>query len=229
MLRRFALLPMLFLALLSAAPIQAAENPLDAVSTEASAVIRVKNPLATAGKVADLAELVAKGSGDQIRQQTAAMGLAISNPTLAGVDQAAEWWVAVYAHGAEKDPDVVFIIPATDIKAMKEGLGDGVKFMESGKLGVYTTDADAASKTAARLKGEGKSISTLIDKDSNAVFESGDAGVFINVAQLAVVYKTEIEELQQGKFDAQEGEIFKPSLLRKDITALTHPAAARIE
>jgi outer membrane protein insertion porin family len=31
----------------------------------------------------------------------------------------------------------------------------------------------------------------------------------------------EIEELQQGRFDAQEGEIFKPSLLRKDITALT--------
>ena len=31
----------------------------------------------------------------------------------------------------------------------------------------------------------------------------------------------EIEELQQGKFDAQEGEVFKPSLLRKDITALT--------
>jgi outer membrane protein insertion porin family len=31
----------------------------------------------------------------------------------------------------------------------------------------------------------------------------------------------EIEEIQQGKFDAQEGEVFKPSLLRKDITALT--------
>src|SRR5262249_500373 len=92
---------------------------------------------------------------------------------------------------------VVFVIPATDMAAMKEALGESVKFMEQGKLAVYTTDADAAAKTAARLKGEGKSIATLIDKDSNAVFESGDLSVFLNVAQLAVAYKSEIDDAKQ--------------------------------
>ncbi|MGE5192559.1 MAG: hypothetical protein ACM3U2_08655 [Deltaproteobacteria bacterium] len=197
MLRRIVspLLPLILV--LAALPLQAAENALDAVSTDASAVLRLKKPLATIAKVADLADLVVKGSGDQIRQQSAALGLAISNPTLAGVDQESDWWVAVYAKGGEKEPDVVFIVPATDIKAMKEGLGESVKFMENGKLGVYTTDADAATKTAARLKGEGKSISTLIDKDSQAVFDSGDASIFINIPQLAAAYKSDIEEAKQ--------------------------------
>jgi hypothetical protein len=197
MLRRFVspLLPLILL--LASLPARAAENPLDAVSTDASAVIRLKTPRATIGKVADLAELVVKGSGDQIRQQSAAIGLAISNPTLAGVDQESDWWVAVYAKGGDNEPDVVFIVPATDLKVMKDALGENVKFMESGKLGVYTTDADAAAKTAARLKGEGKSIATLIDKESQALFASGDASVFINVAQLAVAYKSEIEEHKQ--------------------------------
>ncbi len=197
MLRRLVspLLPLILV--LVSLPLQAAENALDAVSTDASAVIRLKKPLATIAKVADLAELVVKGSGDQIRQQSAAIGLAISNPTLAGVDQESDWWVAIYAKGGEKEPDVVFIIPATDLKAMKEGLGDSVKFMEHGKLGVYTTDADAATQTAARLKGEGKSIATMIDKESQAVFDGGDASVFINIPQLAAAYKSEIEEQKQ--------------------------------
>ena len=202
MLRRFAAPLLVLLVLLAVRPVQAAENPLDAVTTDASGVIRLKKPLATIAKVAELADLVVKGSGDQIRKQSAALGLAISNPTLAGVDQESDWWVAVYAKGGEKEPDIVFIIPATDIKAMKEGLGDSVKFMEHGKLGVYTTDADAASKTAARLKGEGKSIATLIDKDSQTVFDSGDASVFINVQQLAAAYKSDLEEVKQ-KFTEQ--------------------------
>ncbi len=202
MLRRFAS-PLLVLILVLAAAsahavsARAAETALDAVTSDASIVIRMKNPKATISKVADLAELVVKGYGDQVRAQAAMLGLAISNPTLAGVNMEADWWVAVYAAGADKDPDVVFIIPASDMKAMKESLGDTVKFAEHGKLAVYTKDEDAASKTAARLKGEGKSISTLIDKESNGLFEGGDLAVFINVPQLAATYKSQIEESKE--------------------------------
>jgi hypothetical protein len=192
--RRIAYLPQLLMLVLASSPILAADTPLDAVSSDASVVVRLKNPKATVDKVADLADLVVKNAGDQIRNQSAALGLAISNPTLAGVDMESDWWLAVYASGGESQPDVVFIVPATDLAAMKEALGESVKFMESGKLGVYTTDAEAATKTAARLKGEGKSISTLIDKPSSTLFESGDISVFINVAQLAVAYKSNIDE-----------------------------------
>jgi hypothetical protein len=199
MLRRFVT-PILLLTLaLGTLPARAADAPLDAVSTEASAVIRVRKPKTTIDKVAELADLIMKGLGDHVRGGSAKLGELISNPTLAGVDMEADWWVAVYAAGGEEEPDVVFIIPATDLKAMKAALeGSNIKFMESGKFGVYTADEAAATKTAARLKGEGKSIATLIDKDSQTVFDSGDVEVFINVAQLAVAYKSRIDEWKES-------------------------------
>jgi len=192
MLRRFVLPGLLLI--LASLPLQAAETALDAVSTDASLVIRLKSPKATIGKAADLADLVVQGSGDHIRGNSAKLGEMISNPTLAGVNMESDWWVAVYAAGGEQEPDVVFIIPASDMKAMKAALGDDVKFSEYGKLAVYTSDADAAAKTAARIKGDGKSILTLADKDSSALFEGGDVSVFINVPQLAAAYKAEIDQ-----------------------------------
>lgn len=185
----------LLILVVAAFPVRAAESALDAISTDASVVIRLKNPKASIAKIADLADLVQKGFGEHIR--SAPVGQAISNPQLTGVDMESDWWVAVFATGGEKDPDVVFLIPGTDLKAMKEAIGDGYKFMESGKLGIYTTDSDAAGKIGARLKGEGKSISTLIEKDSNSVFDKGDVSVFINVVQLAAAYKSEIADWKQ--------------------------------
>jgi hypothetical protein len=194
MLRRFVSPLMPLILVLASLPVQAAETALDAVSIDASLVVRLKNPKTTIGKFADLADLVVKKSGDKIRENSADLGQMISNPTLAGVDMESDWWLAVYASGGEEKADVVFIVPASDMKAMKEALGESVKFMESGKFGVYTTDDDAATKTAARLKGEGKSISTLIDKPSSTLFEGGDVSVFINVTQLAAAYKSQIDE-----------------------------------
>jgi len=211
MLRRFVTPVALLILLLVSLPVQAAETALDAISTDASVVIRFKKPKATIEKVADLVDLVVKGQGEQVRAQSAALGLAISNPTLAGVDMEADWYVAVYTDededdakkkdDANDDPTFLFIVPATDLAKMKEGLGESFKFMEHGKFGVYTSDEATAKAAAARLKGEGKSISTLIDKDSNAVFDGGDLSVFINVKQLASDYK---EEITQFKEDARQ-------------------------
>jgi hypothetical protein len=211
MLRRFAVGASSLILLVASLPagsssVVAAENALDAIATDASIVFRLKNPKATIDKVADLVELVVKGQGEQVRTQSAMLGMAISNPTLAGVNMEADWYVAMYTDDEDQtkakeegdnDPTFVFIVPATDLAAMKNALGDSVKFMEHGKFGVYTSDEATAKSTAQRLKGEGKSIATLIDKDSRAVFDGGDLSLFINVKQLAADYKDEIEEFKE--------------------------------
>ena len=74
MLRRYASALIVIALLIAARPIQAAENALDAFSTEASLVIRLKKPDATIGKVADLVDLVSKGAGDQVRAQAEMLG-----------------------------------------------------------------------------------------------------------------------------------------------------------
>jgi hypothetical protein len=196
--------PLAVLMLLAAGlPIQAADTALDAVTQEASLVIRLKKPKASVDKIAEMVDLIVPGQGDEIRNQKEFLGQAISNPNLAGVDMETDWYVAMYTDEAENskagndEPAFLFIVPATDLKAMKEALGDSFKFVEHGKLGVYTSDDETFKATTARLKGEGKSISTLIDKDSNTVFESGDVSVFINVKQLVIDYRDEIAEFKE--------------------------------
>lgn len=188
----------------AAGPLVAAESALDAISSDAGLVIRLKNPQATIEKVADLVNEIVPGYGEQVRAQSEGIGLAISNPTLAGVDKQADWWLAVYPRGGEQEPQIVFVIPASDAKAMKAGLGESVKFLEHGKFGIYTADGDAADKTAALLKGTGKPIAPLIDKDSQAVFEKGDISVFIHVTRLATVYKDRITEARERATQALE-------------------------
>src|SRR5262245_45452115 len=89
--------------------VPAAENALDAISTDASVVIRLKSPSATIDKVAELVNQVVPGAGEEIKKNADGIGFAISNPTLAGVDKSADWWVAVYASADRQEPGVVFV------------------------------------------------------------------------------------------------------------------------
>lgn len=181
-----------------------AKGPLEAVGTDAAAVLRLKNPKATIDKIADLVDAAKEGFGGQVRTQAGAVGLLISNPTLAGVDMEQDWYVAVYVpEGADKatdDPEVVFLIPATDLKAMKEGLDPELKFAEHGKYGVYTLGDKAAKAVQSRLKGTGKSIATLADNGAKTLFDKGDLSLFLNVPLLRNVYADEVEQFfQQGR------------------------------
>ncbi|MBI3864270.1 MAG: hypothetical protein HY290_20495 [Planctomycetia bacterium] len=203
MLRKLQTPLALLILLVSGLPLRAADTALDAIAEEASLVIRIKKPKASIEKVAELVDQIVPGMGDQLRQQSEGVGAAISNPTMAGVDMESDWYVAMFTDDDPADksgsdePAFLFIVPATDLAAMKEALGDSFKFMEHGKLGVYTSDEATAKATAARLKGEGKSISTRIDKDSSTLFDSGDVSVFINVRQLIIDYKDEIAAFKE--------------------------------
>jgi hypothetical protein len=181
----------------AAHPLVAAEGALDAISSDVGLIIRVKSPNATIGKVADFVNRIVPGVGDQVRAQADGIGLAISNPTLAGVDKDSDWWMAIYPRGGEAEPAFVFVIPGSDVKAMKEGLQESFKFIEHGKFGVYSDDADISEKTAALLKGTGKSVAASIDKDSMALIDKGDISIFINVASIYTTYKDQITEARE--------------------------------
>ena len=178
-------------------PVTAAEHPVDAISSDAGVVVRLKSPQNTIGKVADFVDQVVPGFGQQVRAQGTAIGLLISNPTLAGVNQEADWWLAVYPKPGDQPPEVVYIIPSTDLKAMKEALGDSQKFIELGTFGIYTDDADAADRTAALLKGTGKSIHETAEKPSVELFEKGDLSVYLNVRRLTTLYKEVLTESRE--------------------------------
>ena len=85
-------------------PAAAAENALDAFSTDAGVVVRIKAPQATTAKVADLFDKIVPSGGEQVRAREDELGSLILNPTLAGVDMQADWWLAIYPRAGGLEP-----------------------------------------------------------------------------------------------------------------------------
>ena len=186
--RRAAVAATLFMAL----PLLLGAGPMDAISDQASLVIRLKQPEATIGKVVDLANQLQPGTGNILQAQANAIGLLISNPTLAGVDQKDDWFVAAFAKG-EEEPGVLFVIPATDSSAFENAVGDRFEFLKHEKWVLYSDDAETVKLAKARLAGEGKAFTEVFDEQSIETFAKGDLSLCLNVRNLRDVYKDQLD------------------------------------
>lgn len=191
----FSLLPALaalFLCML-ATRLPAADSPLAAFDSNADVVIRLKNPKATAEKAAQMAAVADEKMAQQIRENSPFIGVLISNPSLAGVDQEKDWYVVVHAH-EDADPTVVFVIPATDAKAQEGAINTKMtKFARDGWV-FYGEDKAAIEALQGQTSPPVESIVSEIDDDSQAVFDGGDLSVFLNVDHLTEVYKDQLED-----------------------------------
>lgn len=185
---------------LCSSPLMAADAALEAIPEGAAVVVRLKAPKTTTDKVAAFVNMVQPGFGQQVKLQAKAIGIGILNPTMEGVDESKDWYVAVFApEPGEEKPDTVFIIPATDTKRMAEGLGEDVKFMDYSGFGVYTQSEAAAEVMKKHLSSKGKSMASVIDASSLAAMDRGELAVYVNVAGLLTKYSAELEALaEQG-------------------------------
>ena len=86
----------LLLLLTMAARLPAADSPLAAFDNQADVIIRLKNPKATIEKAAEMAAAADEKMAQQVRDNSPFIGVLISNPSLAGVDQEQDWYVVVH-------------------------------------------------------------------------------------------------------------------------------------
>ncbi len=175
--------------------IAAAADPFDAVPDSASVVLRLKTPQATLGRLADYVNVVQPGFGEAIRGNLPALGLLISNPGLAGVDAEKDWWAIVFIEGRQK-PGVVFVVPTTDAKAMKEALPSGWLLHEADKLAIYSEDEAALNKMKDRVSGKGASLWSKTDAASKKLFEASDVSAFVNLKQLSQAFANELDQAE---------------------------------
>lgn len=169
-----------------------AAGPLDLIPADATAVIRLKSPEATIGKVGNFANAVQPGLGFMVQGQAPGLGVAISNPTLGGVDLKQDWYVAVFAvKGAE--PAVVFVVPATDVKALQGGVDESFTFASKDSWVAYSQDEAVMELVEECISGGADAASGAIDDRSSALISDSDLAAWVNVAGLADTYKTELE------------------------------------
>lgn len=169
-----------------------AEGPLDLVPADATAVIRLKSPESTIGKVGNFANAVQPGLGFMVQGQAPGLGAVISNPTLGGVDLKKDWYVAIFAV-KNAEPAVVFVVPATDVKALQNGVDDSFTFASKDSWVAYSQDEAVMELVEECLSGGGDAVSGSIDERSAAIFGEADLAGWVNIAGLAETYRNELE------------------------------------
>lgn len=175
--------------------ISQAADPADAVPDSVSVVLRVKAPQTTLGNLGDFVDAVQSGAGASVKGSLSALGLAISNPTLAGVDTEKDWWAIVFAESQQR-PSLVFVVPATDVDALKNGLPPGFQFHSAEKLAIYSDNAEALGKVRDRLNGEGAAIWSKVDASSKKLFDGSDVSVHIHLRQLTKAFEGELQQAE---------------------------------
>ena len=169
-----------------------AAGPLDLIPADATAVIRLKSPEATIGKVGGFANAIQPGLGFVVQGRAPGLGVVISNQTLGGVDLKQDWYVAVFAvKGAE--PAVVFVVPATDVKALQGGVGDSFTFASKDSWVAYSQDEAVMELVEECISGGADAASGAIDDRSSALFGDSDLAAWVNVAGIAETYQAELE------------------------------------
>lgn len=173
--------------------VKAADSPISAFPDDTGIIVRLKNPQKTLQRAGELAVQVDRKEGIKVQLATPLLGVAISNPTLKGVDLNGDWWLAMFPV-ADGDPGLVFCIPATDADALQKSVMGDYKFQTFEKWVIYTEHAESADKIKRQLSKKGDSISSLQDKTSTAIWDEGDLSVFVNVPQLLKVYRGPFDE-----------------------------------
>jgi hypothetical protein len=182
--------------LIQVTSLQAADAPTSVIPADTGIVIKIASPAATIKKVTASANTLKEGWGSFIEGQTPNLGMAISNPTLAGVDQDKDWFVALVLD-SEEEPSIIFIIPAKDINAMEEAISDDFEFIKHGDYGIYTEDEDYAAQIKKIISGEEKPME-FVAGTGEKLFKTADLGVYVNFPVILDTYEENINQAIEG-------------------------------
>lgn len=171
-----------------------AAGPLDLIPAKAGVVVRLKNPDATIARVGNFANQIQPGLGFMVQGQASALGILISNPTLAGVDLKQDWHIAVFPV-VNAEPAVVFVVPATDVNALQAAIGDGFSFTSQDSWAAYSQDEAIIELVEDLADGNGDSLS--MDRRAAGVFDSGDVSVYVNAVSLKETYRDQLDEADE--------------------------------
>jgi len=194
MLRRwkctFALISLLF----PVALVSAAEIPESAISSDASLVIRLKQPKKTLQNISGLLNQIDESlTGVIAGNLRTFLGRSISNPELAGVDNSRDMYVGVFLSQTTQ-PGLLYVIPASDSKAIKSALGEKYHLAIHEKWVLYSEDQKLVDQAVTLLKSGKQSFQDQMSKPARDLFVDGDLSVFVNSQIIVQIYKPQLEQ-----------------------------------
>ena len=186
---------MTFGVLVSSSLAALAAGPLDMIPSDATVVVRLKSPSGTISKIGTFANQVQPGIGFLIQAQAQSLGIGISNPTLGCVDLNRDWHIAVFA-SPNAQPVVAYVIPASDVDAMKTALGDGFTTTVNENWVAYSDDEAIIELVEDCLAGDEDSLGKSLDRVVQAKFDNSDVSIYVNLESLVATYQNRINDAE---------------------------------
>lgn len=195
---RFISLLLVSLSCVSAQPsVATADDGFDLLPASASLVVRLQAPQTTIEDLAAFVNKVQPGVGGLIQGQAGSLGMLIANPSLDGVFMNSDWFLAVFVKPVGP-PDVVLLIPTSDVDKAKKAVNPGFEFAVKGQFVAYSKSADSIENVKACFSGDVAPIASLLDDRQKKMLSSGHLTVFANGGVLKSVFADQL-----GRADEQ--------------------------
>lgn len=184
------------LVVFTVAPGSANDLPLGVFSTDTGLAVRFNSPANLAGNSKGFLAKAAPQFASIADQLPPAMGSLIGNPTLSGVDGDRPWYL-VSQFRADKQPALVFAIPAKDTEAMTGALGTTYTVRAFGDWLIYSTDKEVIDALPETALAADKAITSAMAADLQELFNTGDIGLFINLPAISKIYQPQIDQFKE--------------------------------
>jgi len=194
MLRRWKCTFAFVLFLFPVVAVSAAEIPESAISTDASVVIRLKQPKQTLQNLTGLLNQVDESlTGVLAANLRTILGRSISNTKLAGVDRSRDMYVGVFLSQTEQ-PGLLYVIPASDAKEIKSALGEKYHLAIHQKWVLYSEDKVLVDQAVALLKSGKPGFQEQMSSAARNLFAAGDFSLFVNSQKIVQIYQRQLKE-----------------------------------
>lgn len=167
-------------------------DPLSLLPADAHIIIRVQAPEKTLQDLADFVNSIQPGAGGMILGQQSAIGGAIGNPGLVGVDMSRDWYVAINVNKGGP-PQTALLLPTTDADAMQSAMGSLTGHAIGDWVAFGRNEGDLAGIKSCE-QGDAKSVA--LSDDVKAAFSGRHVAVLINGTQVKQKFADELEQME---------------------------------
>jgi hypothetical protein len=183
------LIPLLSLLL---STVRAQESGLELIPETAAAVIRIQAPEQITTDLVEFINKVQPGFGGLAEAQLPmALGQAIKNPQLAGVDQSKDWYVALFIDDSG-EPKGVLVLPVTDADEAKGAMEETFEFLERETWLICSPEGRFFDEFEELKDGKVNSAASLLDDQLEAIVMEGHVTFALNAVLLRETFADEL-------------------------------------
>ena len=174
-----------------------AADPVNLLHKDAAVVVRLKAPDTTVKDLAAFIDKVQPGFGATVQGQASTLGLAINNPTLAGVDMSRDWCIMLFA-SAKPPLQPVLLIPTNDVQAFKDALGPRFAVAVKDDWIAYSPESSLLEAVQSGFDSSTDSLSAVQSDSLLEDFDKGHLSVLVNSPALQATFVSQLANAEQS-------------------------------